>query len=64
MASEQPDSSVELWGVEPINRHGNVILVIYFGDEARGQIETHSKVESEQWIKLIKELNSPPSSRR
>lgn len=44
------------WHTEQLPRHGKIILVIYFDEEVRGQIELE-KEEIDQWIKLIGSFN-------
>jgi len=47
------------WHTEQLPRHGKIILVVYFDEEVRGQIELE-KEEVDQWNKLIGKLNDEP----
>jgi hypothetical protein len=50
------------WQVEPLQRWGKIILVIYFDGDARGQIECQSEDEKQTWLKVIERLNSKDAS--
>ena len=45
------------WAVEEIQRHGGIIIVVYFDGEVRGQIETRGDEEIAAWKKAMVQLN-------
>jgi hypothetical protein len=50
-----PQRTRKGWTVETIQRHVT-IMIIYFDNQVRGQVEIHSKEEEKAWFKAIETL--------